>query len=214
MTRRTAGHGIVLGLVLVGCARDPQAPTPIAPIAAPPTTLAAPDAPPPTPPPTSPSGNALGGTYAMTLDLGSGCDVIPEAERIRKYTATINQDADGRYLVTLSDAIFLTGAVCTSGEGHFRGVGCHQFFAATDGQSVHFFIADNNEWHGAQIVEQLSAGTWIELSGTMSGRFHRRSIEASGPGRIWYCQTSSSYPFPCSTVRGCDSPMRMNLERR
>lgn len=212
MTHQIARYGIVLGMVaLVGCARDPQAPTPIAP---PPTTLAAPVAPPPTPPPSSPSGNALGGSYAMTLDIGSGCGVVPEAERIRKYTATIDQGGDGRYVVTLSDARFLTGPICTAGEGHFAGVGCHQFFAATDGQSVQFFLAENNEWHGAQIVEQLSAGTWMEIVGTASGRFHPTSIEASGTGRVWYCPTSSSYPFPCSNFLGCDSAMRLTLTRK
>jgi hypothetical protein len=219
MTRPIARYGVVLGIVALGaCAGDPQAPTPIAPPpttpVAPPTTGVSPVTPPPTPPPTSPSGNALGGSYALTLDLGAGCDVLPEGERIRRYSATIDQDGNGRYLVTLGDASFLTGAVCTAGEGHFRGIGCHQFFAATDLQSVQFFLADNNEWHGAQIVEQLSSGAWIEITGTMSGRSHPRSIEASGPGHVWYCPTSSGYPFPCSRYTFCDTSLRLTLTRR
>ena len=73
-------YGIVLGTVaFAACDSHPQAPTPLGPSQA-------------TPPPsarqprdrgTNPGNNPLIGLYTLTLDIGSGCAVVPEAERTR-----------------------------------------------------------------------------------------------------------------------------------
>lgn len=204
MTRQIAFYGIVLGIVaLVACDGHPQAPTPFVPPQA-------------TPPPTNPSRNPLVGLYTLTLNIGSGCAVLPEAERTRKYTATIDYGGEGRYVVTLSDATFLTGPICTAGSEHFSGIGCQQFFASEDIDTVQFFLENNNdEAHGGHIVEQLSSGTWLEIIGRAGGKLDLSSTEASGTSSVWYCRTPSSYPFPCSSVVSCGSTdMRLTLTRK
>ena len=215
MTRQIAFYGIGLGIVaLVACGNDPQAPTPLGPPpAAPPTTLGPAL---PTPPPTSPSSSALVGSYTLTLDIRSGCDVVPEADRTRRYTASIDKNAEGRYVVTLSDAFFLGGPICDAGAGVYSGIGCHQFFASEDNGTVRFFLVNNNDdAHGGHIVEQTPSGTWLEIIGEVGGRVDRSSIEASGPGSVWYCSTSSPYPFPCSSFAGCrPTDMRLTLTRK
>jgi hypothetical protein len=155
----------------------------------------------------------------MTLDIGSGCDVIPTAERTRTYTATIEHNGE-RNVVTLSDASFLSGPICTAGSRHFSGMGCQQFFATEDAYAaVQFFLENNNdEAHGGHIVEQLSSGTWVEITGHAAGTLDPldlSSIEASGAGSVWYCPTPSDYPFPCANFTSCRSDdMRLTFRRR
>jgi hypothetical protein len=216
MTRQIASYGVVFGMVaLVACGGDPQAPTPLGPPPATPSTTQA-TPPQPTPPPTSPSSSSLAGLYTLTLNIGSGCDVVPEADRTRRYTASIEYTAEGRYVVTLSDATFLTGSICTAGSGHLSGIGCQQFFAAADNDTVQLFLENNNDdAHGGHIVEQSPSGAWLEIIGQFGGRLDRSSIEASGTGSVWYCRTSSSYPFPCSSFVGCrPTDMRLTLTRK
>lgn len=71
-----------------------------------------------------------------------------------------------------------------------------------DGDAVQFNLT-NDEWHGGHIDERLSDGTWVEVSGTSSGRLREDGIEARGSGSIWYCPTSRGYPFPCSGFVNC-----------
>jgi hypothetical protein len=88
------------------------------------------------------------------------------------------------------------------GLGDLAGLGCHQFRATVDGDAVQFNLT-NDEWHGGHIDERLSDGTWVEVSGTSSGRLREDGIEARGSGSIWYCPTSRGYPFPCSGFVNC-----------
>ena len=63
----------------------------------------------PTPP------EALIGRFTLTLTASAECTAIPDAARPRRYLASIDATGDGRYVVTLSDATFLTGPICTAG---------------------------------------------------------------------------------------------------
>jgi hypothetical protein len=171
--------------------RTPQGPASIAPSPVPPT----PD-----------PGDPLIGSFALTLYVGSGCPAVPETAATRHYTATIGSVGVGRYVVTLTDATFLTGPICTGGSGRFSGIGCDQFFASEDIDLATFFLVNNNdEAHGGHIVEQLSSGTWLEIIGNATGKLRGSSIEASGTSTIWYCRTPSAYPFPCSDFAACRS---------
>src|SRR5262245_36116843 len=68
---------------------------------------------PPPPPPTSTEG-LLVGTYAMTLEIGRSCSVLPDADRIRSYSSSI--DVRGtEHQVSLGSATFLSGPICTAG---------------------------------------------------------------------------------------------------
>jgi hypothetical protein len=207
-------YGIVLGTVaFAACHSHPQAPTPLGPSRATPSPSAQPA---PGLPGTNPGNLPLVGLYTLTLHIGSGCALVPEAERTRKYTATIDYAGRGRYVVTLSDGTFLTGPICTAGSRHFSGIGCGQFFASEDIDTVQFFLENNNdEAHGGHIVEQLASGTWLEIIGYAGGKLDDpSSMEASGTSSVSYCRTPSSYPFPCSFVSCGSTDMRLTLTRK
>ena len=188
-------------MAFAACDGHPQAPTTLSP---PPATTAP-----------NPGSNSIVGSYTLTLNIGSGCAVVPETERSRKYTATIEVALGGRYVVTLSNATFLTGPICTAGSRYFSGIGCQQFFASEDIDTLQFFLENNNdEAHGGHIVEQLSSGAWLEIIGGAAGKLDLSSIEASGTSTVWYCRTPSSYPFPCSSFVSCGSTdMRLTFKR-
>jgi hypothetical protein len=132
----------------------------------------------------------------LTLDIGSGCAVVPEAERTRKYTATIDYADRGLYVVTLSDGTFLTGPIGTAGSRHFSGIGCHQFFVSEDIDIVQYHLPHNDDGaHGGHIVEQLASGPWLEIIGFAEGKLDLSSMEASGTSNVWSCRTPSSDPF-------------------
>jgi hypothetical protein len=214
MVVRIASFGLMLGgLLLCACDDAPQAPSPRpAPQATTPPTVS------PTPPPPAPSpraGSVIAGSYSLTLTIDSSCSAVPEAERTRKYTASIDNASDGRYVVTLGDARFLSGLICTFGSGRFAMMGCNQFSAGEDIDTASFFLENNNdEAHGGHIVEQTSSGSWMEIIGNASGRLGSSTIEASGTGSVWYCPGSSSYPFPCPNYASCAADLRLTFARK
>jgi hypothetical protein len=218
MNRQSMVFGVVMGMAgLAACTEEAQGPPRNVSEVTGPTPVVGPTAPlfpPPFPPQAEDS--ALVGSYDMTLEIGPECAAVPEPERTRRYAATIDRRADGQLVVSLGDARFLTGPTCTSGSGHYAGMGCHQFFAADEGNTVRFSLVQYDDWHGGQIVEQLSSGTWLEVTGNAAGTFNRRrnSIEASGPGDAWYCPIPSGNPFPCSRPTGCATTLWLTLTRR
>lgn len=218
MTRHATVHGIMLAMAaLVAC--DGRVPTPVGPSQAlgnAPAPSPSPNPAPPNPPPPGPvpGTHPLAGVYTLELNIGSACAAVPAAEKTRRYTATIDYASEGRYVVTLSDATFLSGPICTAATGRFSGIGCHQFFASEDIDTALLFLENNNdEAHGGHIVERLSSGAWVEIIGSASGRYGPSSIEAAGTGSVWYCPTPSAYPFPCSNYAFCqptDITLRFN----
>jgi hypothetical protein len=198
----------MLGMLAVpACSGSPQAPAPVPQTGGP--------NPVPTPSP-SPVNHPFDGTYALTIEIGSSCTAVPESERTRAYTARFDRVGDGSYVVTLSDANFLTGPICDFGSGRFAGIGCHQFFAHEDGPQMQFVLANNNdEAHGGHIVEQTASGTWLEIIGEAVGARNPLSMDAAGRGSVWRCPESRGYPFPCSSFVFCDSAeLRLRLTRR
>jgi hypothetical protein len=161
--------------------------------------------------PTFPVPNAndpLDGTFTLTLQIGSSCSAIQDAEKTRVYEATIGPAANRTYLghvVTLAGAHFLSGPICTPTSGMYAGIGCDQFLASEDLDWVGFYLQNNNdEAHGAHIVEQLSSGGWLEITGHADGAFPNASlIDVNGTADVWACLTSSAYPYPCSDSRFC-----------
>jgi hypothetical protein len=115
MIRQMAVFGFVLGAAAVSaCDGSPQVPPAVLPS---PSPLISPVL--PVPPASSPE------LYTLTLGLDASCTVVPEQERTRKYTATLQDLGEGRRVVTLSDARFLGGPICTAGSGSFSGLGCN-----------------------------------------------------------------------------------------
>jgi len=196
MTRSTAFIAVFLGVcACAGCDNSSQPPT------SPnlPTSPAAPTPPPsPPPPPTPPSppdGDQLVGSYTLTIDARSNCTNMPHAPVMRRYDATISFRGGTNYLVTLDTGKFLTGVVCTGGS--VDGIGCEQFLASRNGDTVRFDLDYSNDtgW-GGQIVEHLEDGSWMQLLGSSTGPVREGTIEARGSGSLSYCATPRSDPYP------------------
>jgi hypothetical protein len=153
------------------------------------------------------------GDYTLTLDLGSGCNIIPESERSRSYTATIASPREDNYVVSLTSGNFLSGLICTA---YAAGLGCNQFLGSRVGQLIQFGLENNNDdAHGGHIVERLSSGAWVEIIGNAAGRLQGSTIDAIGTNSVWYCPTPLAYPFPCSTFTGCkSSDMKLTFTKR
>jgi hypothetical protein len=170
----------ILSAVSVGCESSPAAPSTTEPSATQPSPV---------------PGPAAGSTHTVSWSVGDECSTIPDEARHRTYTATV-----GNGLVTLTSGLFLQGLICTLDTG----LGCNQFRMTPDGDAVTISVA-GTEWHGGQIVEQISDGTWIEVSAAGTGRIEGSTIRATLDGSIWYCPTAGAYPFPCAAFRGCKS---------
>jgi hypothetical protein len=149
----------------------------------------------------------LDGAFTLTLQIGSSCSAIPDAEKTRVYDASIGQIPNRTelgHVVTLSGSRFLTGSICTSRL--YPGIGCNQFLGSEDIDQVWFHLQNDDDSHGAHIVEQTSSGGWLEISGDADGPFNSvSSIEVAGTANVWFCPISSDDPFPCSQFTFCRS---------
>jgi hypothetical protein len=208
MSRQIGLGGIALLVAVTAC--DSTHPPPTAP--SPPATMMG--SPIPTPPePNSPT-DSLVGRYTLDLTVGPECGSVPEAARNRTYTATIVSAGGANYVVTLSEASFLSGLICTAPSR----LGCNQFQASRAGDLLRFdLINENDDGHGGHIVEQVPPGTWIEVIGSGTGRMQEQDgmITTTGSATVWYCPTVSGYPFPCVSPVGCESgALRLTFTRR
>ena len=215
MRRMTRGMiPAICVLVVTACDGGTSPPSPVSPSVIAPLPPVASNPPPPRPSTPPPTGSAIVGSYAMTLMLGPSCSAVPEAQRVRRYSAHIDPVGSGRYVVTLSGSTFLSGLICAGGSGRFAGVGCNQFFASEDIDTMSVFLENNNdEAHGGHIVEQTAAGTWLEIIGSATGTVDPTRIELRGPASVWYCATPAGYPFPCRSFSGCKTEMQVTLTR-
>jgi hypothetical protein len=200
------------------CSGYPQTPSPVVPVQ---TTQAPAPLSSPTQSANAPNtvpdlaANSIVGQYALTLDIGSSCSVIPEQERVSEYDAAIDSTGDGSYVVTLGGDRFLSGSICT-GLGKTSGMSCNQFLASQDVNAVHFTLAnDNDDAHGGHIVQRFPSGAWAEIIGEAAGALESTSISASGTATVWYCRTRAGYPFPCSNYTACASNnMQLKFTRK
>lgn len=209
MTSHHVRQGLLVSsLALSACGGSAPAPGPL--------PQGGPTAPPTTPAPApAPGTHPFAGTYTLTMTIGAGCTTVPEAERVRAYTARFDRAAEGSYVVTLSDATFLTGLICDAGGGRFAGLGCHQFFAYDNSSQMQFVLANNNdEAHGGHIVERTTSGMWLEIIGEATGSRDPASMEAAGRASVWRCGESRAYPFPCFSAVSCSADLRLSFTRR
>ena len=194
MDRATTAAFLLIALTLAGC--DSYQQTPTAPN--PPQASAAP-ANPPSPTPT-PTDDRLVGSYKLPLNVGSGCGAILDAARVRQYTATINATGDAAYVVTVSDATFLTGLIYTATVTR---LGCDQFLASRKDDMIEFNLVNNNDdGHGGHIVEQLPSGTWIEIIGTATANCPRRRSRQQAVALCGIARRPQDIHFPASVSQG------------
>lgn len=154
------------------------------------------------------SADPLVGEYTLTLD--HGCAEVPEDVRSRTYTASIDSTSSG-YVVTLSDAEFYSGAVCTMTASR---LGCHQFLASRTDDRVRFDLINADEWHGGYITEHLSPDRWLIVYGSAAGRLEAGAIAATGSASVTLCQ--GSYDAICQLGgKSCDvTDLRLTFTRR
>jgi hypothetical protein len=187
-------------------------PSPTSP--SPPTTVVVPPvANPPANPPSSGSGDSIAGHYTLNITVGPGCNVLPEIARNRTYAASIDRAGDTAYVVTLSEASFLKGSICTAAPSRLD---CNQFAVSRTGDVLRFdLINENDDGHGGHIVEQIPPGTWLELIGSATGGIQGGSITAAGSAIVWYCPTVMGYPFPCRSFVSCQfDDLRLTFTRK
>lgn len=196
---------LVVGVAGCGDAQPPTTPTPRPGPSVPVTPVPPQPAPEPTP------GESIAGLYRLDLSIGESCTGLPEVARQRTYTATI-APAGAHYVVTLSDASFLAGGICTFAPSK---LGCDQFLASRVGDQVRFdMINENDDGHGGHIVEFIPPSTWIEVIGTATGDVKDGNMTAAGTASVWYCRDRAGYPFPCGSFGGCGSDLLMKFTRK
>jgi hypothetical protein len=201
----------VLLLLSAIAACDSTSPLPTVP--SPPPAAAGTSAPSePSPDPNLPP-DPLVGRYVLELALGPDCGSVPDAAKHRTYAARIDSRGGTSYVVTLSEATFLSGSICTAAPSGFD---CNQFPASRAGELLRFdLINENDEGHGGHIVERVPAGTWIEVIGSAAGPVQGGTITATGSASAWYCPTPAGYPFPCQSFVSCKSDdFRLTFTRR
>ena len=217
MHRRFIVGGIALLVVVAACERTPPTTPSVA--------LPAQMSPLPAPPVPDASMDPIVGRYRLDLEVGPGCESVPAAAKRRSYAAAIEKRTSSpgvdsavgtAYVVTLGEADFLSGLICTFAPSRLD---CNQFLATREaGDALRFdLVNENDDGHGGHIVERLPSGTWIELTGSATGRMQDRDgmITAAGEARIWYCSAASEYPFPCASYVGCRSDdLRLSFTRR
>ena len=136
--------GVFVGLVtVVACSGAPQAPSAI-------------DRPGVATEPADPVTTSLVGTYSATLALPA-CTGLPEAERVRHYSAGIERDeTTGVHVVTLSGATFLD---TLPSQFHPVPMTANQFLASQDAGVASFTLwGDWESSFGGHIIERTSSG--------------------------------------------------------
>jgi hypothetical protein len=170
----------------------------------------------------TPSTDPVVGLYTLTVRADSDCAVIPEVARHRNYTARFDSTGANRYVVTVSDATFLTNVQLS--ERSFQAncillgnLGCNQFTASYDGDVVRIhMIADHPDGfdNGGQITEQIAPGIWLVVWGSGPGRLSGSRIEASLEGGLRYWPESASAFSPVGSVSCNTSNLRLTFARK
>ena len=204
MSRRI-GWGIAILSVITACGSDRPPTAPSRPLTALTPTQ-------PNPPP-EPSTDPIVGRYRLDLAVGGDCVAVPEAARNRTYTADITSRGGPNFVVTLSDASFLSGPICSFAPS---GLDCNQFLMSRRDDRLQFdLINENDDGHGGHIVEAVPSAGWIEVIGSASGDMTGGTIAATGSASVWYCPSRAGYPFPCADYTGCKSEnLRLTFVRR
>jgi hypothetical protein len=163
-------------------------------------------------PPDTGSTDPIAGRYTLAMTIGPSCDSLPEIGRNRTYAASINQAGPTSYVVTLSEATFLSGSICTAAPSRLD---CNQFAASRAGDVLRVdLINENDDGHGGHIVEQIPPGTWMEVIGSATGGVKDGTITAAGSADVWYCPTVMGYPFPCRSFVCRSADLRLTFTRR
>jgi hypothetical protein len=166
--------------------------------------------------------------YTLTLSADSECAQIPEAARNRTYSAKIDSTGPQKYLVTLSDATFVTDVQLS--ERSFRtpcggpvygpGLGCNQFLAMQEGDQIEFQLVPNSQrldhefaGMGGTIGELIASDTLLEVHGTGRGRVDAQAIQATLDGFLWYCSPLRA-DGSCSLGIRCDTNVRLTFTRK
>jgi hypothetical protein len=166
-------------------------------------------APLPTPVPAM-SSDPLAGLYTLAVAVASECPGVPAAAMSRAYSAAIDPSGADMFRVTLGDATFLQGDICSG----FSGLGCHQFVASRTGATLTVFLGSGED-QGGKIVEHIVPGHWAYYTGSGSAPITSPDLHVTlTGGGVWACPTQQQAPFPCDTFQHCSSDVRLTFTRR
>jgi hypothetical protein len=59
-------------------------------------------------------------------------------------------------------------------------LGCNQFRAVEEADTMRFILENDDEWHGGYRTERMTSGTWLTIRGQLRAARHPSLIEASG----------------------------------
>jgi hypothetical protein len=130
----------------------------------------------------------------------------------RTYSAAIDPTGAGAdsFRVTLGDATFLQGDVCSG----VSGIGCHQF-NADRANATWTVTLGSGEDHGGKIVEHIAPGHWAYYTGSGSAAITSPDLQVTlNGGGVWACPTLQQAPFPCATFQHCSSSLQLTFTRR
>ena len=163
----------------------------------------------PTPVPV-PSSDPLAGLYTLAVTATSECPGIPAAAMSRTYSAAVDPTGADTFRVTLGDATFLLGDICSG----FSGIGCHQFTASRNGATWTVNLGSAED-QGGKIIEHIAPGNWAYYTGSGSAPVTSPDLQMTlNGGGIWACPTLQQAPFPCDTFQHCSSNLRLTFTRR
>ena len=165
------------------------------------------------------------GRYALTVTVDAACNALPDIVRTRTYTSAIESRRPDDYIVTLSDAKFLTDQQL--GPATFQihcgyGLGCNQFTASREGNQLNFRLVpnyqrSNDEFAGGagSIIELIPpADHHLGIEGTSLGRLDGTTIQAAIDGRVWFCPAMfSNFSEECSACAN-SAHVSMTFTRR
>jgi hypothetical protein len=150
------------------------------------------------------------GRYRLDLTLGDttdpDCGFLPDEAKSRTYSAAVTFTLPLGFRVVLGDATFLGSPTCDSPEAGPGDSICHWLRYEFDG------LGNEGVWLGfdpTPFVEQLSDGSWLQLTGAPYGPETSGGVNASGAIVAWH------WPTDGGVVRHCDAPnARITLIRQ
>ncbi|HET9262695.1 MAG TPA: hypothetical protein VFO14_06600 [Vicinamibacterales bacterium] len=96
----------------------------------------------------------------------------------------------------------------------FQGLGCNQFVAEREENSLKFTMSLFDWGEGGQITERLADGIWLYIWANASGQSEGSILQASGRGEAMYCPVSQESAWGCATRFCATDEFRLRFSRR
>jgi hypothetical protein len=122
----------------------------------------------------------VGGDYRMVLTISPSCSSVPDDQKTRTYTATIQQD-NAKLTIRLSDATFVQGKNTFSGQGHGN---------TTTFDFGSYYYYPYYGYYGVYVREVTSDGQVLGIWGQVTGSVSGQTIAGTLVGGFTYKQNN------------------------